>query len=152
MGTTMRLLEDSYAEDFALVGIYTSLEDYALAYALNDSLKIRLRRNVTDLTFSTEVTYPFFEWKDELCDQEWALFTNSCITSEKSDRSDLFPEEPSFSNHHLVPEHKGVNFVLKVEEEVLDSEMLKTIKGIPGVITAYAIQTENLKSKPNLIF
>ena len=151
MGATMRLLEDSYAEEFALVGIYTSMEDHALAYALNESLKIRLRRTVRDLTFSPEVYFPFFEWKDELYDQDWALFTNTCITSQKSNGGDLFPEEPSYSNHHLVPEHRGVNFLLKVEEEVLDPEMLKRIKGMPGVITAYVIQTENLKSKPNLI-
>jgi hypothetical protein len=152
MGVTMRILEDSYEEDFALVGIHTGLDDYALAYALNESLKIRLRRTGSDLAFSSEVSYPFFEWKNELYDQNWALLTNSCITSQKSHPGDLFPEEPSYSNHHLLPEHKGVNFLLKTDEEVLRPEMLNKIKAIPGVITAYVIQTENLKSKPNLIF
>jgi len=151
MGATMRLLEDSYAEEFALVGIYTSLEDHALACSLNETLKIRLRRTNMDLAFSPEIHFPFFEWKDELYDQDWVLFTNSCITSQKSGGGDLFPEELSYSSHHLVPEHKGVNFLLKVEEEVSNPEMLKKIKGISGVITAYTIQTENLKSKPNLI-
>lgn len=152
MGAGMRILEDSYAEEFALVGIYTGLEDYTLAYALNETLRLRLRRAVPDLSFSQSIFYPYFEWKDELYDQYWSLLTNSCITIHRSNQGDLFPEEPSFSNHLLVPEHKAVNFLLKVEEDVFDAEMVRKIKDIPGVITAYEIETANLKSKPNLIF
>jgi hypothetical protein len=152
MGAGMRILEDAYAEEFALVGIHTGLEDYALAYALNENLKLRLRRVNTDLCFTSSVSYPFFEWKDELYDQTWSLLTNTCITEQKSFTGDLFPEEPSFSNHHLVPEHKGVNFLLKADEDVLNNETLRKIKAIPGVLTAYVIETANLKSKPNLIF
>lgn len=152
MGAGMRILEDSYAEDFSLVGIYTTMEDYALAYALNEKLKLRLRRAVSDLSFSSGIFYPYFEWKDELYDQSWSLLTNSCITERMSNTGDLFPEVPSVSNHLLVPEHKGVNFLLKAEEDILDADTVRTIKTIPGVITAFAIETANLKSKPNLIF
>jgi len=148
----MRILEESYEVEFALVGIYTNLEDFALAYALNESLKLHLKRADTDLLFSSDIIYPYFEWKDKMYDREWSLLTNSCITSHKGTSSDLFPEEPSFSNHLLVPEHKEVNFLLKVEQEVMDSDLLLKIKAIPKVITAYVIETRNLKSKHNLIF
>ncbi|QBA65260.1 IPExxxVDY family protein [Muriicola soli] len=148
----MQILEESYEEEFALVGIYTNLEDYALAYALNESLRLHLRKAETDLVFSSEVIYPYFEWKDEMYDREWSLLINSCITTHQSASGNLFPEEPSFSNHLLVPEYKEVNFLLKVEPEALDAELLLKIKSIPKVIAAYVIETTKLKSKHNLIF
>ncbi len=152
MGSSMRILEDFYAEEFALAGIHTGLEDYSLVYALNKTLKLHLRRAVADLSFTSGIFYPYFEWKDELYDRNWSLLTNSCITMHKGHSVDLFPEEPSFSNHPLVPEHKGVNFLLKTEEDALNVEVISKIKSIPGVITAYVIETVNLKSKTNLIF
>jgi hypothetical protein len=152
MGATLRLHEDLYDEDFSLVGIHTSLEDYALVYALNEVLKIRLNRLAEDLNFSSTISYPCFEWKDELYDQNWALFTNTCITSQETKPNDLFPDELSYISHQLVPEHKEVNYLLKMDESAFNSVLLKKIKSVPKVVTAYAIETEKLKSKPNLIF
>jgi hypothetical protein len=152
MGATLRLHEDLYDEDFSLVGIHTSLEDYALVYALNEVLKIRLKRLEEDLSFSSTISYPCFEWKDELYDQNWALFINTCITSQETKPNDLFPDELSYISHQLVPEYKEVNYLLKMDESAFNSVLLKRIKAIPKVVTAYAIETEKLKSKPNLIF
>jgi len=148
----LRLHEDLYDEDFSLVGIHTSLEDYALVYALNEVLKIRLKRLEEDLSFSSTISYPCFEWKDELYDQNWALFINTCITSQETKPNDLFPDELSYISHQLVPEYKEVNYLLKMDESAFNSVLLKRIKAIPKVVTAYAIETEKLKSKPNLIF
>lgn len=152
MGASLQLYEDLYDEEFSLVGIHTNLEDYALAYALNEALKIRLKRVVEDLSFSSTISYPCFEWKDELYDQNWALFINTCITSHETKPNDLFPEELSYTSHQLVPEYKEVNYLLKMDDSELNADLLTKIKGIPKVVTAYAIETEKLKSKPNLIF
>jgi hypothetical protein len=152
MGASLQLYEDLYDEEFSLVGIHTNLEDYALVYALNEVLKIRLKRAVEDLSFSSTISYPCFEWKDELYDQNWALFINTCITSQQTKPNDLFPEELSYTSHQLVPEYKEVNYLLKMDNSELNSVLLTKIKGIPKVVTAYSIETEKLKSKPNLIF
>ncbi len=152
MGASLRIHEDLYDEEFSLVGIHTSLEDYALVYALNEALKIRLKRSSEDLSFSSTIAYPCFEWKDELYDLNWALFINTCITSQKNKPNDLFPEELSYTSHQLVPEHKEADYLLKMDNYALNSALLKKIKTIPKVVTAYAIETEKLKSKPNLIF
>jgi len=152
MGATLRIYEDLYDEEFSLVGIHTNLEDFAIVYALNEVLKIRLKRSTKDLSFSSTISYPSFEWKDELYDRNWALFTNTCITSQQSKPNDLFPEELSYTSHQLVPEYKEVNYLLKLDDYELNSALLKKIKAIPKVVTAYAIETEKLKSKPNLIF
>jgi hypothetical protein len=152
MGATLRIYEDLYVEEFSLVGIHTSLEDHALVYALNGALKIHLKRTAKDLSFSSSISYPCFEWKDELYDRNWVLFINSCITSQQTSPAGLFPEELSYTSHQLVPEHKEVNYLLKMDEDGLNAALLQKIKAIPKVVTAYAIETEKLKSKPNLIF
>ncbi len=152
MGATLRIHEDLYDEEFSLVGILTNLEDYALAYALNGALKIKLNRYSEDLSFPSNISYPCFEWKDELYDRNWALFVNTCTTAHQTKPNDLFPEELSYTSHRLVPEHKEVNYLLKMDNCELKNSLLQKIKAIPMVVTAYAIETEKLKSKPNLIF
>jgi hypothetical protein len=54
--------------------------------------------------------------------------------------------------HHLVPEHKDVDYLLKIDEEEMGTDILKEILTIPKVITAHDINTDTLKSKHNLIF
>jgi hypothetical protein len=61
--------------------------------------------------------------------------------------------EPSFTLYHLIPEHRDVDYFLKIEEDDTSGESLvKALASIPNIITAYAIDTDNLKSKKNLIF
>lgn len=152
MGTSMRIFEDLYEEEFDLVGIHTGMEDFALAFALNRVFKIRLQRTTKDIEFTPRINYPCFEWKDELLDRNWMLFVNSCITSQQTKPNGLFPDEPSYTMHSLIPEHKEVNYLLKIDEGQGTNELIQEIKAIPKIITAYAITTDKLKSKPNLIY
>lgn len=152
MGAIIKIYEDFCEDSFAVLGIHSGLEDYALGYALNQELRIHLRRLKNDLDISPRISYPIFEWRDELYDRNWTLLTNRCRTEEKSGLNDLFPNEPSYSMHHLVPEYKDADYLLKVDEEGMESDILKSIKAIPEVIAAYTIEIDRLKSKPNLIF
>ena len=117
MGATLKIYEDFYDDSFTLLGIHTTLEDYALVYELNRCLGLRLKRSGADLDVTGEISYPLFEWKDELHHRNWTLLVNSCKTEQQSVLNDLFPNEPSYSMHHLVPEHKDVDYLLKIDEE-----------------------------------
>ena len=152
MGATLKIYEDFYDDSFTLLGIHTTLEDYALVYELNRFLGLRLKRSGTDLDVTGEISYPIFEWKDELHHRNWTLLVNACKTVQQPVLNDLFPNEPSYSMHHLVPEHKDVDYLLKIDEEEMGTDILKEILTIPKVITAYDINTDTLKSKHNLIF
>jgi len=152
MGAVLKIDEDFYEDSFTLLGIHTTLEDYALVYELNRCLGLHLKRSGTDLDLTEEISYPLFEWKDELHHRNWTLLVNSCKTEQQAVLNDLFPNEPSYSWHHLVPEHKDMAYLLKIDEEKMGTEILKDILKIPKVITANDINTDTLKSKQNLIF
>ncbi len=151
---THRILEDYSEDNFRLFAIHSNVEDYAMAYGINNALKLRLKRAHSDFDLDKYITFPCFEWKDELQDITWHLLCNSSTTRERSNPGELFPDEPTVNLHYLIPEYKDADYVLRTEggTEQLTEEVLKGVLAIPHVITAYEIETTILKSKENLIF
>ena len=152
--STYRLSEDLCTEEFVLIALHSSLEDHALIYALNRKLKTKLKRTKEDLETTDESVFPVFEWKDHINDRYWMLMTNNYSHEEKLQQPDLFQNEKSLTVRHLIPEHKEVDYFLKIEQgdECLEQEVVRTILQIPNIVTAYLLDTEQLKSKHNLIF
>ena len=103
---------------------------------------------------NSPLSFPIFEWKDVATDSYWALITNNSLKEQNFSSDGLFKNVPSYTVHHLVPEHKDVDYFLKIEleDEDMEEHIIKSILAIPKVITAYTIATNNLKSKNNLIF
>lgn len=145
---------DFYEDSFTLIALHSSLEDYAMVYAINRCLKSNLKRSRTDLDISHNISFPIFEWKDMVNDRDWTLIVNYSIKEESMAQKGLFQNELSHTTHHLVPEHKEVDYFLKIEHDDMDvgDSIAKSILAIPGVITAYAVEPKKLKSKNNLIF
>ncbi|WP_430908741.1 IPExxxVDY family protein [Maribacter sp. 2-571] len=145
---------DFYEDPFDLVALHSSSEDYELVYAINLYLKTRFKRCREDLQLTPLLSFPIFEWKDQGDESYWSLIKNDSFRQDASPRSDLFTGEPSFTTHHLVPEHKEVDYFLKIEQNNFDleQEVLRPLLKVPKIITAYTIDTSTLKSKNNLIF
>lgn len=154
MATTHKIFEDFYEETFALIALHSSLDDYAMVYALNNSLKTKLKRSLEDLDMSENFSFPFFEWKDELNHRNWTLITNYSSKEEHTGAEDLFKNEISYTTLYLIPEYREVDYFLKIEQDdyEIDEALIKAILEIPEIITAYPIDVEKLKSKNNLIF
>lgn len=154
MATVHKISGDFYEDSFALIALHSSMEDYAMAYAINLSLNFNFRRAKEDLDVSKKISFPIFEWKDEVNDRYYTLIANSSSKEEDKDQDGLFKFEPSFTKYHLIPEYKEVDYLLKIEQDDMDVEegIIKSILSIPRIITAYILDTENLKSKNNLIF
>ncbi|MUH37721.1 IPExxxVDY family protein [Zobellia amurskyensis] len=149
-----KITNDFYEDSFDLVALHSSLEDYAIAYALNLHLKSNFKRSHKDLDLTGHITVPIFEWKDDINDRYWTLFTNNGLVEDTMTRKGLFKDEPSFTTFHMVPEHRDVDYFLKIEQDgfINMENLVKTLQNIPKIITAYAIETDKLKSKNNLIF
>ncbi|WP_276168729.1 IPExxxVDY family protein [Zobellia alginiliquefaciens] len=149
-----KITNDFYEDPFDLVALHSSLEDYAIAYALNLHLKSNFKRSEIDLDLTGHITVPIFEWKDDINDRYWTLFTNNGLVEDTMSRKGLFKDEPSFTTFHMVPEHRDVDYFLKIEQDgfINMENLVKTLQNIPKIITAYAIETDKLKSKNNLIF
>jgi nitrate reductase NapAB chaperone NapD len=62
--------------------------------------------------------------------------------------------EPSYTTNYLIPEYKEVDYIIKIEGELTeaDTNVLESVTNIPGMIAAYSLETNKLKSKKNLIF
>jgi len=154
------ILDDVFDESvFTLIAIYCNIEDYRLAYLLNQFLGINLVRNEFDLDFNKGKTaYSLYKWKDKKQLINWNLVSNICKTNafSQTNTNSLFDTVTNITKtFNLIPELKNVNYLLKIEDE-LDSneykEIINKILSIPQVLTAYIVDYSQLKSKDNLIF
>lgn len=159
MTRNKRVLNLMPEEDFLLIGIHCQCEAYRVAFLLNKELGLRLKREFSDLDFQYKYAtafYPVFHYNDEKSYREYYLVGNKFqgISQPESTPNELFGSEKVFTAH-LIPEHKTVDYILKVEESDgnLSSRVLASkINAIPQIRIAYEINTDTLKSKENLIF
>ncbi|MCP4976473.1 MAG: IPExxxVDY family protein [Maribacter sp.] len=154
MAAVHKISDDLFEDSFTLIALHSSMEDFAVVYAINQGIKSIFKRSSKDLELSENMSFPFFEWQDDLNDRYWILITNESTKKESMVREGLFQDEPSFAKHHLVSEYKEVDYFVKIEhDDDLDEEMLlKKLIAIPKMVTAYSVDTDKLKSKNNLIF
>jgi hypothetical protein len=105
-----------------------------------------------------QVLFALYEFEDHQKYCKYFLVSNiakgELISS--TGQNSLFGEEQSaFKKLYLMPEFKQVDFFLKIEDEsesISDKVLLRKIKEIPQVSTAYSIDFHQIKSKENLIF
>jgi len=154
MGAVHKISEYFFEDSFSLIALHSSLEDYAMGYTLNQHLRSKFRRAKKDLDVNQRTSFPIFNWEDKQNDNYWTLISNQGIFEEESEQLGLFASEPSFITQYLIPEFKEVDYFIKLEQEDdnLEKSAIKSILAIPGIVTAYAVDAENLKSKNNLIF
>jgi|SRR5690606_19168910 hypothetical protein len=154
------ILDDFFEEaSYTLIAIYCAVEDYRLAYLLNDHLKIHLTRKKSDLDYNNgKSTFSIFEWEDSKYLTTWNLVHNVCKSEvyQKTNQHSLFEsEEKIIQTFYLIPEYKQVNYFLKIDTEFEDKQeklIIDDILKIPHISTAYSIDGNQLKSKNNLIF
>ncbi len=154
MGVVHKISADFYEELYAIIAIHSGLEDYALVYEINRCLKTNFRRSSKDLDLSELGVFTYFEWKDEINERYWTLISNDSHQQVHLTDTDLFSNEPSYGVYRLIPEHKEVDYFLKMESEEGEdlNEIVKSLFGIPKIQMAYELDTQKLKSKNNLIF
>jgi len=154
MAAIYKITENLYEETFALIALHSSLEDHSLVYALNLYLGASFKRCTADLDVTPNVSFPVFEWNDEMQQRNWTVIANTSSVAHNSEQDGLFRNESIYQLHHLIPEYKEVDYFLKIEQDEmeLEEETLENILTIPKVVTAYSVAVDNLKSKNNLIF
>jgi len=130
-------IEEDY--DFTLVGISCHSKDYRLCWEINNVLNTDLIRT-QDLEISKKGTanaHSFYEYIDEDNYLEYYLISN---------RGD---------NGFLVPEQKSVDFFLIAKGNISDNhtkDIICKINSLSLVLTSFSIDSNQLKSKQNLLF
>lgn len=153
------LVDDFYDTSFSLLAIHCGLDDYRMAYLLNKHLGLNLSRMPRDLDYKyLASSYSIYEWYNKENEISWNLISNVCKKEEDSLQSSgsLFVSQNKvLKTYHLLPEHKNVDYLIKITNETQyfnEKLVLSKIQSIPQIVTSYAIDTEKLKSKDNLIF
>lgn len=156
------LLDDDFAEDFSLIAIHCSEEAYKVAFLLNQYLDLSLKRKSTDLHFSAdklEVSFPIFEYENKFQYTYYYLVGNTCKSRMLSKPGDgeLFGEAGSekIITTHLLPEFNRADYFLKIESDFQSLPLRKNIarlNEIKQIISAYEVDTSQIKSNNNLIF
>ncbi|MCK5907673.1 MAG: IPExxxVDY family protein [Flavobacteriales bacterium] len=153
--------------DFSVIGINTILDDYELAYHLNNVIETYFVRCETDIDVQNksknELSYFshfIYENVDEM--EEWHLISNKYNTenkfSEKEEVSqDLFSQNNQVTQitKYFIPEKKEVNYLLRIdfiENKKRVDDLINKIRSIPSITTAFSIEYNTLRSKRNLIF
>jgi len=158
-----RLDLDEFDEiDYYLLAIHTSLEDYRLAYFINQKLPINLSKSKNEIHAQTkegEANFSRFYYYDAEKALSWNLIQNKneIISVSKNDFQNLFSNETGevSTTIHLLPEFKKVDFFLKIDnsdEAINFSEIQQKLNTIESIAAIYVVDTNKIKSKNNLIF
>ncbi|SHL47700.1 hypothetical protein SAMN05443543_102153 [Flavobacterium flevense] len=147
--------------DYNLIAIHTSLEDYRLAYFINQQLPINLAKNADEVQINIkegETKFSRFYYYDEENTVAWNLVQNiNEVISEKNEQvQNLFSNtnEGISTKVYLLPEFKKADYFLKIDSNnSIDINEIKVILNtIDNITTAYTVETKQIKSKNNLIF
>ena len=145
-------LED---DEFTLIGIHSTEEDYKLAYILNQQLNTKFKRYNQNLDFKNSTAqFPLFEFKDDCSLENYYLINNKDVrVIENNEVIELFGGNYTTISY-LIPEKKRVDYFLKIEScnKALALRMINKLNSLKQVITSYTIDTNTLKSKNHLIF
>ncbi len=147
--------------DYHLIAIHTTLEDYRLAYFINQHLPTNLSKSKEEILISIkegETQFSRFYFDDDDNFISWNLIQNKneVIGKKEIINQDLFSNSSQevATKVFLLPELKKVDYFLKIEsDDDLDIvTIVKKLKTIKSLSTIYVVETENIKSKNNLIF
>ena len=150
-------INDFVSDDYELIAVHSSLDDYKLAYMLNKELGVQLSKNLAYVEIAIpegKSAFSNYIFDDEKNDIVWTLIENkTTIINSNKQTTSLF--EQVDITVFLLPEFKKADYLIKIEniDYGFDSEsIIEKIQEIKNVTTAYTIDITNLKSKNNLIF
>jgi hypothetical protein len=152
-------LEDFDQIDYDLIAIHTSLEDYRLAYKINQQLDILLSKNENEIPIELnkqKASFSRFTFEDEIAMMSWDLIQNKqeIELPIQNNTSSLFNDNMMVTQVNLINELKKVDYFLKIEhdQQINTKELISKINKIDSITTVYVVDVNDIKSKNNLIF
>lgn len=156
-----RLTIDEFDEvNYELIAIHTSLEDYRLAFFINQKLPILLSKNKNGIQANTkegEAWFSRYTYEDDEEDVSWELIQNKneILVPKKEKSRNLFADasQEIAARVYLLPEFKKVDYFLKIENsEQKADKLIGELNAISKISTIYTVNASQIKSKNNLIF
>lgn len=155
-----KLIVDDFQDPyFSLIAVHCRLDDYRLAYLLNEHLDLNLKRKPYDLDYNYHKnSFAIYEWNDEKQYITWNLVSNISKKEEDdvTNTNSLFNEQSKIlKKNYLISELKNVDYLIKItyqNQYFNEKASINTLQSIPQIMTAYNIDVSQVKSKENLIF
>ena len=148
--------------DYYLIAIHTFLEDYRLAFFINQKLPVNLSKSENEIQINIkegETNFSRFYYIDKESTIVWNLIQNKneVIQHKKGNKPNLFSDVimEVATKVFLLPEFKKVDYFLKIENNDYTmnvSNIQLLLKTIDSISTVYVVDTNKIKSKNNLIF
>jgi len=149
-------LNDFSDDNYTLIGIHSTLEEYKLAYLLNQKLNTRFVLANYSLDFQNKnnnAIFSIYEFINTKFSQSWFLISNKYSNNLDEISTGLFQSNEITT--YLIPEKRRVDFFLKLEGDFnydYITKKIEEINSVNQVITSYEIDINTLKSKDFLIF
>jgi len=149
-------LADDFELSYSLLGIQAGLEDYLLAFRINQELGTRLRR-IKDSRLDGLGPLPRFEFDDQEHYVRWVLVPNRIqlpAAGHDGPKNGLFQDQPLSSTRYVLEEFSKIDFILRIEseEQAAETRARKAIQGMPGIRWVGLLDTARLKTKDLIIF
>jgi hypothetical protein len=122
--------------DFSLIGISCHLKDYELCWNINKRLSFNFIKQRQDIEISVKKTiskHPFYTFATEDGFVSYTLIKNR-------------------TTGLMVPEQPNADYFLKIEGDVSSHNLVSSLKNVPGILTAFVVDVNKLKSKENFLF
>lgn len=155
-------LEEFDEVDYELIAIHSPLDDFRLAYFINQKLPIILSRNKDEVAVTVKEGDAFFSkytFDEENTERKWSLIQNKndIYLTQKNTKQNLFLNSGDLVSRKvfLIWEHKKVDYFLKIENncnELRVEKIVDQLKQIERISAVYSLIPEHIKSKNNLIF
>ena len=148
--------------DYHLIAIHTSLEDYRLAFFINQKLPINLSKSKNEIQINIkegETKFSRYYYHNIEKSISWNLIQNKgeVVQQKKDNGQNLFSNLTLevATKVYLLPEFKKVDYFLKIEnlDETMNGTKIQTaLNAIDNISAIYTVETNKIKSKNNLIF
>ena len=159
----LKLHLDEFDEvDYDLIAIHSSLEDFRLAYFINQELPIILSKSKDEVGVMVkegEAFFSKFTFDDHKNDILWTLVQNKndILIHQKSTKQNLFLDTniEILRKVHLISDLKKVDYFLKIEnnnDAFVIEDIVRQLNKIERISAVYTVIPETIKSKNNLIF
>jgi len=152
-------LEDFDQIDYELIAIHTTLEDYRLAFKINQQLGILLSKNSDEIPIEVSkqnTSFSRFTFDDETTMMTWDLIQNKqeIELPVLTKNATLFQDKMVATQVNLITELKKADYLLKIEHEnqIKIKDIISKINKIEAISTVYEVDANEIKSKNNLIF
>jgi len=154
------LLDCVSDSEYKLIGINASVEAYKLVYLTNSILKTKFKRTKNDIELiynGFQINFSLFSYIDikTHCKLYFIQNKSKYIDQNPNFVGSLFNFEEQQVNKYLLNSHKQCDYFIKIEDE-FDTFKIKKIlhdlNDIPQIISAYEINTSQIRDSKHLIF